>query len=152
LVEPGISLKFSCNVRPLDKPCLDDLAVSAILNNPNFLSYFLKIHREHLEDRYTFCTVILKVYEIPYGRSTAGNYVWIDLSKYIDTEPGDSAFDRERSLSTRLNNGGIHLTPVDAFPGGQTGWFRINIAIDKDTVEVGLARYSTLLSFLTAGC
>jgi bifunctional pyridoxal-dependent enzyme with beta-cystathionase and maltose regulon repressor activities len=139
-------------VRPYNRPCLDDLAVSAILTNSNFLSNFLKVHRERLEDRYTFCTTILKVYEIPYGRSTAGNYVWIDLSNYVDTEPGDSAFDRERSLSTRLIDGGIHLTPVDAFPGGQTGWFRINIAIDVDTLEVGFTRYPTALSLLTAGC
>jgi 1-aminocyclopropane-1-carboxylate synthase len=127
-------------MRPSDKPCLDDLAVSAILNDSNFLSYFIKIHRERLEDRYTLCTVILKVYEIPYGRSTAGNYIWIDLSKYIDTEPGDSALDRERSLSARLIKGGIHLTPVDAFPGGQTGLLRINFAIDMEALEVGLAR------------
>ena len=128
-------------MRPSDKPCLDGLAVSTILNNSNFLSYFLKIHRERLEDRCTFCTIILKLYEIPYGRSTAGNYVWIDLSKHIDIEPGDSALDRERSLSTRLIKGGVHLTPADAFPGGQTGWFRINMAIDMDALEVGLARY-----------
>ena len=139
-------------MRQHDTPSLDSLAVSTILNNSKFLSYFLKIHSERLEDRYAFCTIILKVYEIPYGRSTAGNYIWIDLSKYIDIEPGDSALDRERSLSTRLIKGGIHLTPVDAFPGGQAGWFRINMAIDMDTLEVGLARYLSTLSLLIAGC
>lgn len=127
-------------MRPSNNPCLDDLAVSTVLNHSNFFSHFLKIHCERLEDRYTFCATILKVYEIPYGRSTAGNYVWIDLSKYIDIEPGNSDFNRERSLSSRLINGGIHLIPVDAFPGGETGWFRINLAIDIDGLEVGLAR------------
>ena len=120
---------------------MDDLTISTVLNHPNFLQNFLKIHRERLEDRYTFCTNILKVYEIPYGRSTAGNYVWIDLSKYVNTEPGESALDQERSLNSRLFKGGIHLTPVDAFPGGQAGWFRINFAMDIDSLEVGLARY-----------
>lgn len=139
-------------MRQHNTPSLDGLAVSTILNNSKFLSCFLKTHSERLEDRYAFCTIILKVYEIPYGRSTAGNYIWIDLSKHVDIEPGDSALDRERSLSARLIKGGIRLTPVDASPGGQSGWFRINMALDMDTLEVGLARYSSILSLLTPEC
>ena len=120
---------------------MGDLALSTILNHPNFLCGFVRVHRERLEERYSVCTSILKIYQIPYISSNVGSSIWVNLSEYIAVEPGDTLLEREQSLAARLLSEGIHLAPSRAFNEETIGWFRVYFAIDILTLEVGLARY-----------
>lgn len=120
------------------------VVLSTVLNQPKFLSIFLRTHRERLEDRYNLSTDILRLYSIPYMPSNAGCFIWVDLSEHIVNEPGETPLERERALNCRLFSEGIHLAPSEAFHGEQCGWFRVSFTVDKDTLETGLSRYYAL--------
>lgn len=122
--------------------------LSTFLNFPKLLPNFLITHRERLEDRYALCTNFLKARSIPYIPSNAGCFIWANLSKYSAFERGNTSLEQERSLACRLFGEGIYLIPSEAFHGEDPGWFRISFAVDKDTLETGLARYRILPNLL----
>jgi len=122
--------------------------LSTFLNFPKLLPSFLITHRERLENQYSRCANFLKAHSIPYIPSNAGWFIWADLSKYSAFERGNTPLEQERSLTCRLFGEGIYLIPSETFHGEDPGWFRISFAVDKHTLEMGLARYRALPNLL----
>jgi DNA-binding transcriptional MocR family regulator len=96
-----------------------------------------------LADRYSLCTAILKAHSIPYIPSNAGFFLWADLSRYLESQPGETPLQRERSLNELLFNGGVHLATSEAFSGEDSGWFRITFSVDEARLRLGLNRYGS---------
>jgi DNA-binding transcriptional MocR family regulator len=120
---------------------LAGLALSTILNHPTFFRHFRSRNCKLLVDRYSLCTAILKAHSIPYIPSNAGLFLWADLSRYLESQPGETPLQRERSLNELLFNGGVHLATSEAFSGEDSGWFRITFSVDEARLRLGLNRY-----------
>jgi DNA-binding transcriptional MocR family regulator len=111
-----------------------------MLNNPTFLSRFLKSNRTLLIEHYEICTQFLRAHSIPYIPSNAGFFIWVDLSAYLEAMPGQTKVEKERMMNSKLLDAGVHLATSEAFYGEDYGWFRITFTVEKDTLELGLKR------------
>ena len=89
---------------------------------------------------YTVCTRFLQKHSIPYIPSNAGFFIWVNLTEYLRTMPGDSDLEKEREMNKRLLDGGVHLATSEAFYGEDHGWFRITFTVEKDMLELALQR------------
>jgi len=119
---------------------LASLALSTIINHPTFFPEFLELNKTRLVEHYVICTNFLKKYSIPYIPSNAGFFIWIDLSAYLANMPGDSDLEKERHMTGKLLDAGIHLATSESFRGEDHGWFRITFTADKVILQVGMQR------------
>lgn len=124
---------------------LASLAVSTILNNPKFLLTFMAVNRKRLAAQYTLCTDFFRHHSIPYIPSNAGIFIWVDLRNYLEYQSEHTALEKERGLSRKFMNGGLHLASSESFFGETFGWFRITFSLETNILQVGLNRYSFLV-------
>lgn len=77
-----------------------------------------------------------------YVSSSAGFFLWIDLSKCLDitivTSQGKWA--AEWDLSCRLQQIGVVMSSGYAYHNEVAGWFRVIFSVEVESLKVGLAR------------
>ena len=125
------------------------LAFSTILHDKTFFSTLLERNRASLIEHYGICSRYLQKHKIPYIKSNAGFYIWVDFTAYLKDMDGDTDLERERDLNERFLDNGVHLATAEAFQGEENGWFRITFTVEAETFKLAMGRYCRFLARLT---
>lgn len=78
--------------------------------------------------------------------STAGFFLWIDLSKCLDSAvvTSEGGWAAEQDLSHRLRQIGVEMSSGYAYHNELPGWYRVIFAVDSESLKEGLSRYVSI--------
>ncbi|KAJ5567185.1 1-aminocyclopropane-1-carboxylate synthase 6 [Penicillium sp. DV-2018c] len=129
---------------------------AAILEDREFVESFLKESRRVLREHRNLAVSVLKEAGIPFAQgskrvelitrsirsSIAGFFLWIDLSKCLDTAivTSQDGWAAELDLSRRLQQIGVVMPSGHAYRNETPGWFRVIFSVEAEMLKEGLSR------------
>ena len=114
---------------------LSVIEAKALLASSEF-SRLLSLSRHRLAANYAMLIAFLEKLRIPYVPADAGVFVFVQLAK------GIRAWSHERTMNRDLEAAGVHVSLGRSFHvhDRESGWVRICIAIDYDTLQEACGR------------
>lgn len=109
--------------------------MASLLENETFTDDFIAANRSRLSENYQHVTRFLKAHDIPYLRSNAALFVWINLGSLVDHH-GKSDDD----ILVALEKERVYITSGVTYASEEPGWFRVVIAHPKEVLDEGLRR------------
>jgi len=124
---------------------------STMLNDKEFLPYYLKENKKRLGQAYDSVTEVLKKYQVPYNAASAGVFLWVDFSAYLPTHGDDGNAlkmeDRQSALATKfLQKHKLFVAPGAQYHSKEPGWFRFTFALRQDFLQIALDRLEEALA------
>lgn len=111
-----------------------DVFWSTILEDHEFLTYYLSENQRRLGEAYEFLTGLLDKLGINYVRGgNAGFFLWIDLRFALEkpAENGDRAgLEQDIKLNQKIIKGGVYLASSIGYLGEESGWYRYALLDD----------------------
>ena len=113
---------------------LADKTVASLLMDDAFTERFVSTNRARLSESYQHVAQFLKTHGIPYHRSNAGLFAWVNLraAKHQEITDGE--------IVDRLRAEKVYLTSGSTYASEEDGWFRIVIAHPRHVLGEGLKR------------
>lgn len=112
--------------------------LASMLSDDEFVDNFLKENSKRLAKRHSMFTEGLKKVGITCLKSSAGNFVWMDLRRLLKEQTLESEMNLWRVIISEVK---LNVSPGSSFHCSEPGWFRVCFAnMDDDTVEVALER------------
>lgn len=131
---------------------------TSLINNKEYLNWFLTENRSRLTKTYNYVTEYLQHHEIPYVASNAGHFLLIDLRKFLvpkrasNGSSNDVQLDSrgkpltpERILSNRFIENGVLVAPGSQYHHPNEGFFRLTFSLEPQTLFEGLKRIEKVL-------
>lgn len=112
----------------------DNIAVSLSLND-EFNSKYIAMNQHRLAGAYRFVTDFLKRHEIPYSKSNAAVFVWMNLAAVVKD---NSVKDEDILLELRKQK--VYIAAGYAYASEKGGWFRMVFAHPMNVLEEGPKR------------
>jgi aspartate/methionine/tyrosine aminotransferase len=138
-----------------------DLLFSAILNDREFLAWFLAENKKRLREAYEFVVDWLKWHRVGYIPAYAGQFTLINLRPFLEDSPSNKDLlerlgienttemvDREKALvmyGVRKYN--VHLASGTAFHMSEGGWVRFTFSMERKKCVVGLRRVEKMMGW-----
>ncbi|EPE28208.1 PLP-dependent transferase [Glarea lozoyensis ATCC 20868] len=137
-----------------------------ILSDEQFLVDFKTKNRQLLAKHCSIMRSFLDQHGIPfYTNVNAGVFIWVDLRRYLYSEPGqnrapneadqassmlDKYRDGELKLFNRFLEAGVGIARGSSFSTEELGWFRVSFAIEEQALNLGLQRMVACLVSIQA--
>ena len=102
---------------------------------------YIPTNQKRLREANEFVTKELTDLGIDVVPAQGGLYVWADFGKYVKPLTREA----EVKLFHTLMDGGVYIPPGLAFSTDEIGWFRLIVAVDWDSLRVGMKRLGDIL-------
>ncbi|GAA6017441.1 hypothetical protein JCM11491_006660 [Sporobolomyces phaffii] len=128
-----------------------DILWSSLLLDPVALPQYLEMNRSRLAQAYARATEWLERWDIPYRRSNAGHFVFIDLREYLPERSAEddrfleTGIEREEELAKHFLRNGINVARGSAYSNPVPGFFRLTFTLRPDYFKIGLSRFEHAL-------
>lgn len=122
-----------------------------LLNDNMFLDRYFQTYQERLQSGYLQTTTVLKQHNIPFSKTNAGLFLWIDLSQWLGlhgNKQGNTGLTPEMEMTNYLLSRGVFLQPGEAFYSPARGWFRLVYTSEPQNVATGLQKLIHALAAL----
>lgn len=115
-----------------------------VLADETWLDTYIEENKRRLRACYEQIAKLLDEAQVPYIPAQAGFFVWIDLSKYMESPPSANS---EMKLWRKMLQAGVLLSPGSELYFETFGWFRLCFAAaeDPETMVVAWERVRTAL-------
>ncbi|ORX56105.1 PLP-dependent transferase [Piromyces finnis] len=120
-----------------------DTMLENLLDNDEWIDYFVSLNQKRLAENYKKITKSLKEHNIKYVDANSAYFMWIDLREQIKkviSNYDESPADAEMKFWNRLLNNGVYIAPSAAFYATEPGFFRICFATQWDILSEALER------------
>ncbi|XP_076064842.1 1-aminocyclopropane-1-carboxylate synthase-like protein 1 [Oratosquilla oratoria] len=118
-------------------PALIQHASTTLLSDKAWCDdFYLKINRQRLRDRYSYCMARLSIAGITVRKAKAGLFIWFDLGPYLRSRTKEDEMDLFKEMLER----GVYIVPGTQFYCEEPGWFRAIFAVSEVELEEGLKR------------
>ncbi|KAH8435151.1 pyridoxal phosphate-dependent aminotransferase [Aspergillus melleus] len=118
----------------------EDFFVSFMSDHAFIDDVYIPTLRQRLIATRTKAIKFLTEYKIPYIPSTAGYYLWIDLSRWANMFEERNSETPDIQLVRQMVKHGVFVQPNKAFISKEKGRFRIGFSRDAVTLSEGLER------------
>uniref|UniRef100_A0A4X2KRS2 1-aminocyclopropane-1-carboxylate synthase homolog (inactive) n=1 Tax=Vombatus ursinus TaxID=29139 RepID=A0A4X2KRS2_VOMUR len=116
--------------------------VAQLLRDRDWINQvYLSENHARLRAAYAYITEELETLNIPFLRTKAGFFVWIDLRKYLCSD----TFEEEFSLWRRFLHHKVLLSCGKAFECKEPGWFRLVFSDKIHRLRLGMQRIQEVL-------
>lgn len=123
-----------------------DVLWSTILEDKEWLEWYLAENRKRLGDAYQALTRILDRYGIEYIKgSSAGFFLWCNFSFATATTQDVPSLAEDQRLNKRILRGGVYLATSQGFQGEKNGWYRVTFSLPRKLLMLGLGRLLSVL-------
>lgn len=142
------ALESSCLLMKISSAA--DHLWSGLLLDPVGLPKYLALNRSLLASSYALAAAFLGTHGIPFRRSNAGHFIWIDLRQYLPTQDGSGralgeGMAREEELAARFTANGVNVARGAAYSHPEAGYFRLTFTLRRDFFLEGLRRMEKTL-------
>ncbi|KAH8921893.1 PLP-dependent transferase [Atractiella rhizophila] len=128
-----------CGVSVVGRPSSVPDAIFSALFTSTYLTEYITLNRQRLSRARAFVASRLTQLGIPYYKSNAGLFLWIDLRRWM-REGG------EMELRDKMAANGVYVTPGNTYGGTIKGFFRLTFSLLPEYTKVGLDRIETALN------
>ncbi|KAK8814196.1 hypothetical protein WA158_008058 [Blastocystis sp. Blastoise] len=119
-------------------PSVAQTVISNMLNDEEYINEHFKRHEARVNEARHNMQSFFDRNSIPYAKSSATFFLWIDLSKYMKENTFEAEMDLWRYLAADC---GVVLSPGRCFFSEAPGWYRIVFTINTPEVTmIGLNR------------
>lgn len=113
-----------------------------MIRDKPFAESFLEEARQRLKRNYTICARVLEEVEVPFVTATAGMFLYLDLSEWIQTPQEEAVVSQILMKRARMV-----LTPGTSQHDPQPGKFRICYAyVSPEVLAIGMERFRKVVS------
>ncbi|PLB49978.1 PLP-dependent transferase [Aspergillus steynii IBT 23096] len=126
----------------------EDFFISFLSDHSFIDDVYIPTLRQRLIATRTKATKFLVDSKIPYTPSSAGFFLWVDLSSWTDLFPGAESESADLQLARHLVKHGVFLQPNKAFISKKKGCFRFAYSRDEVTFKEGTDRLRRALDEL----
>ncbi|KAM0755853.1 PLP-dependent transferase [Meredithblackwellia eburnea MCA 4105] len=128
-----------------------DILWSGLLLDPVALPTYVDRNRALLAESYQRAVSFLKTHNIPYRKSNAGHFIFIDLRRFLPSTDAEgkaieSAVAQEEELYNCFMRKGVIVARGTAYCMPEAGWFRLTFTLRPDFFELGLQRFEKALN------
>ncbi|OWF41549.1 1-aminocyclopropane-1-carboxylate synthase-like protein 1 [Mizuhopecten yessoensis] len=124
-------------------PAPVQIILNGIISDTEWLdTVYFPIYQKRLRENFEIARAGLEKLGIPVYKGTAGNYIWMKLTKYLPNKTTEE----EIALFQKILQGGVYLCPGSEMFCHYPGWFRLTFTTYKDHVIEGLKRMEHVLS------
>jgi 1-aminocyclopropane-1-carboxylate synthase len=144
---------------------ISELFFTTLLNDHEFLDFYLEKNSKRLGEHYKLVTDFLKENKIEYVRGgNAGFFIWVDFRSILGDDifvlddergerersgqvchSGEKARARDQWFNEKLMEAGVYLGTGDAFFSEQHGWYRITFSVPRKVLDLGLGRLQKVI-------
>ncbi|GAA5836757.1 hypothetical protein JCM3766R1_006255 [Sporobolomyces carnicolor] len=131
-----------------------DVLWSSLLLDPVALPTYVAMNRARLAAAYQSAAAFLDRWRIPYRPSSAGHFVFCDLTRFLperayeDGRHLESGVEREEELAKVFLRHGINVARGAAYSYPVPGFFRLTFTLRPDYFAIGLARFERALGLV----
>lgn len=118
-----------------------DLLWATILDDTDFLTYYIDENQRRLAEGYDILVSTLDKYGIDYVKGgNAGFFLWVDFTFALETpeDGGEPGVTEDKKLFRKILDGKVYLANAMGFQGEKSGWYRYIIILNS-TGEWGSA-------------
>ncbi len=113
-----------------------------LLRDKDFVKHFTDENKRRLKSASDFTHALLDKAGIPAEPTDAGFFVWMNLSKWLDSETFEMEFQLYNFI---LEQARVNVMPGQFFHNAEPGWFRLCYARNEQMLETGIERIRTAL-------
>ncbi|KAF4181652.1 hypothetical protein CNMCM7927_000531 [Aspergillus lentulus] len=110
----------------------DSIAASVLLDD-EFSSKYIATNQRRLGESYRFVTDFLTLHDIPYYKSNAAIFVWMNLAAVLR----DKSI-KDADILKELQRQKVYIAAGYAYASEEAGWFRMVFAHSQSVLEEGL--------------
>ncbi|GFF73089.1 hypothetical protein IFM60648_03849 [Aspergillus lentulus] len=124
---------------------LADSIAASILLDDEFSSKYIATNQRRLGESYRFVTDFLTLHDIPYYKSNAAIFVWMNLAAVLR----DKSI-KDADILKELQRQKVYIAAGYAYASEEAGWFRMVFAHSQSVLEEGLNRMLRALHCLNS--